>query len=64
MTHGSISAEMTSGGGAAQRSRWNNTLNKTKLGQSGPEVFPLGLGCMGMSGVYLVKAVATARPTS
>ncbi len=24
----------------------------TKLGASGPEVFPLGLGCMGMSGVY------------
>jgi aryl-alcohol dehydrogenase-like predicted oxidoreductase len=23
-----------------------------KLGASGPEVFPLGLGCMGMSGVY------------
>jgi aryl-alcohol dehydrogenase-like predicted oxidoreductase len=23
-----------------------------KLGKSGPEVFPLGLGCMGMSGVY------------
>jgi aryl-alcohol dehydrogenase-like predicted oxidoreductase len=26
--------------------------NKTKLGATGPEVFPLGLGCMGMSGVY------------
>ena len=24
----------------------------TKLGQTGPEVFPLGLGCMGMSGMY------------
>ncbi len=24
----------------------------TKLGQTGPEIFPLGLGCMGMSGVY------------
>ena len=23
-----------------------------KLGKSGPEVFPLSLGCMGMSGVY------------
>jgi aryl-alcohol dehydrogenase-like predicted oxidoreductase len=26
--------------------------NKTKLGAAGPEVFPIGLGCMGMSGVY------------
>jgi aryl-alcohol dehydrogenase-like predicted oxidoreductase len=25
---------------------------KRKLGKSGPEVFPLGLGCMGMSGMY------------
>lgn len=24
----------------------------TKLGNTGPEVFPLGLGCMGMSGMY------------
>jgi aryl-alcohol dehydrogenase-like predicted oxidoreductase len=24
----------------------------TKLGSTGPEVFPLGLGCMGMSGMY------------
>ena len=23
-----------------------------KLGATGPEVFPLGLGCMGMSGMY------------
>ncbi|MFS8071017.1 MAG: aldo/keto reductase, partial [Byssovorax sp.] len=23
-----------------------------KLGKAGPEVFPLGLGCMGMSGMY------------
>src|ERR1051326_7388822 len=23
-----------------------------KLGQTGPEVFPLGLGAMGMSGIY------------
>jgi len=23
-----------------------------KLGKAGPEVFPLGLGCMGMSGTY------------
>jgi aryl-alcohol dehydrogenase-like predicted oxidoreductase len=25
---------------------------KTKLGAKGPEVFPIGLGCMGMSGMY------------
>lgn len=25
---------------------------KVKLGATGPEVFPLGLGCMGMSGMY------------
>src|SRR5690349_6130384 len=24
----------------------------TKLGETGPAVFPLGLGCMGMSGMY------------
>jgi aryl-alcohol dehydrogenase-like predicted oxidoreductase len=29
-----------------------DSLKTTKLGQSGPQVFPLGLGCMGMSGVY------------
>jgi aryl-alcohol dehydrogenase-like predicted oxidoreductase len=29
------------------------TANRTvKLGATGPEVFPLGLGCMGMSGMY------------
>ena len=28
------------------------TRISTKLGATGPEVFPLGLGCMGMSGVY------------
>ena len=27
-------------------------MNTTKLGHTGPEIFPLGLGCMGMSGVY------------
>lgn len=26
--------------------------NKLRLGKTGPEVFPLALGCMGMSGVY------------
>ena len=25
---------------------------RRKLGRTGPEVFPLGLGCMGMSGIY------------
>src|SRR6185437_8318234 len=29
-----------------------NERSPTKLGATGPEVFPLGLGCMGMSGVY------------
>ena len=29
-----------------------NARKTTKLGQSGPETFPLGLGCMGMSGMY------------
>src|SRR5579859_6169103 len=29
-----------------------NELRKIRLGASGPEVFALGLGCMGMSGVY------------
>lgn len=28
------------------------TKPSRKLGQSGPEVFPLALGCMGMSGIY------------
>jgi aryl-alcohol dehydrogenase-like predicted oxidoreductase len=30
----------------------SSTLSPTRLGQNGPEVFPLGLGCMGMSGAY------------
>ena len=29
-----------------------NPVKTTKLGQTGPEIFPLGLGCMGMSGMY------------
>jgi len=29
-----------------------NTQRTVKLGSTGPEVFPLGLGCMGMSGMY------------
>jgi aryl-alcohol dehydrogenase-like predicted oxidoreductase len=29
-----------------------STKKTTKLGATGPEVFPLGLGCMGMSGMY------------
>ncbi len=28
------------------------TQRTVKLGSTGPEVFPLGLGCMGMSGMY------------
>jgi aryl-alcohol dehydrogenase-like predicted oxidoreductase len=28
------------------------TIRHRKLGSSGPEVFPIALGCMGMSGVY------------
>lgn len=28
------------------------TTRITKLGDAGPEVFPIGLGCMGMSGMY------------
>lgn len=28
------------------------SINKVKLGASGPEVFPIALGCMGMSGMY------------
>ncbi len=27
-------------------------MNKTKLGNAGPEVSVVGLGCMGMSGMY------------
>jgi len=30
----------------------NSVLAKIRLGASGPEVFPLALGCMGMSGMY------------
>ena len=28
------------------------TIQRRKLGRSGPEVFPIALGCMGMSGMY------------
>ena len=28
------------------------TVQHRRLGQTGPEVFPIGLGCMGMSGMY------------
>ncbi len=42
-----------------------NQAKTTKLGQTGPEVFPLGLGCMGMSGMYGAtddaESVATIR---
>lgn len=30
----------------------NPSIQKTRLGKLGPEVFPLALGCMGMSGMY------------
>src|SRR5688500_17543850 len=30
----------------------SSTRSMTKLGANGPEVFPIGLGCMGMSGMY------------
>ncbi len=29
-----------------------NAKHSTKLGETGPQVFPLGLGCMGFSGAY------------
>lgn len=30
----------------------NTTTTTTKLGRTGPDVFPIALGCMGMSGMY------------
>jgi hypothetical protein len=30
----------------------SNEIHPRKLGNSGPTVFPLALGCMGMSGMY------------
>ena len=30
----------------------SNTVQPRQLGQAGPSVFPIGLGCMGMSGMY------------
>ena len=29
-----------------------STRQRRKLGSTGPEVFPIALGCMGMSGMY------------
>src|SRR5258706_15727861 len=29
-----------------------NSPNTVRLGQNGPSVFPIALGCMGMSGMY------------
>jgi len=29
-----------------------STIELRKLGRTGPDVFPLALGCMGMSGMY------------
>src|SRR3954465_2891469 len=45
------------GGGLESSSTLEVTTNgvvmtNVKLGTTGPEVFPLGLGCMGMSGMY------------
>jgi aryl-alcohol dehydrogenase-like predicted oxidoreductase len=33
-------------------SKDQRTVSSTRLGDTGPEVFPLALGCMGMSGMY------------
>ena len=35
-----------------QRTLVGGPVERRKLGRSGPEVFPLALGCMGMSGTY------------
>jgi aryl-alcohol dehydrogenase-like predicted oxidoreductase len=43
------------------------TVEKVKLGATGPAVFPVALGCMGMSGMYGPsddeESVATAWPS-
>jgi aryl-alcohol dehydrogenase-like predicted oxidoreductase len=42
-----------------------NTARTTRLGKTGPEVFPIALGCMGMSGMYGAsderESIATIR---
>jgi aryl-alcohol dehydrogenase-like predicted oxidoreductase len=36
----------------AMTTKMSGALHKVRLGNQGPEVFPLALGCMGMSGMY------------
>jgi len=40
----------------------NQTVRK--LGATGPEVFPIALGCMGMSGMYGAADDASRSPPS
>ncbi|HEX3777076.1 MAG TPA: aldo/keto reductase [Polyangiaceae bacterium] len=43
----------------------NQTKQFTQLGETGPKVFPIGLGCMGLSGIYGetedAESIATIR---
>src|SRR5215468_10270779 len=40
------------GGKNMSQDRVNDSRKRLKLGTNGPDVFPLGLGAMGMSGMY------------